>query len=122
MESYLKREKFDLQVTTNVLEFFNEHGQNIGALQKREFTSKIDTFFGRNPQISSLATEIGLVTKLNVESVEILIKATLEFSYNNYKVDLQKNTQEILSFRQLKMVQQKSCSEVASVTKKESET
>jgi HD-GYP domain-containing protein (c-di-GMP phosphodiesterase class II) len=88
MESYLKREEFNTTVTNNVWEFFNKHGKNIGALQKREFTAKIDNFFGHSPQLSKLATEIGLVSKLNVESVEMLIRATLEFSYNNYKVDM----------------------------------
>jgi hypothetical protein len=92
MESYLKREEFEITVTSNILEFFNK-------LQKREFMAKIDTFFGHNPQISRLTSEIGLVSKLNNESVKILIQSILEFSYNNYKVDMQRNVKKISALR-----------------------
>jgi hypothetical protein len=102
MDPYLKREEFELSVTNDISEFFNKHAKNIGELHKREFTSKIDTFFGRNTQLSRLTTEIGVVSKLNLETVEMLIRATLEFSYNNYKVikmDMERKNRELSSLR-----------------------
>jgi hypothetical protein len=80
MESYLRREEFDQHVSEDFFGFFNKHASGIGQLQKRDFVTIVDTFFRRNSNISRTATEIGLVSKLNIESVELIIRANLEFS------------------------------------------
>jgi hypothetical protein len=122
MEFMLNREEFEIQVTKEVIEFFKKHCKNIGHLPKNEFTRKIDSFFGRNSKLSKMATETGSLGKLNTESTELLIRTVLEFSFNNYKVDMEQKNNE-LSFlrRELREAQRKS-RDKASSAKKASET
>jgi hypothetical protein len=77
------------------------------------------SFFGCNSKLSKMATETGSLGKLNTESTELLIRAVLEFSFNNYTVDMKKKIEE-LSFlhHELRKVQQKSRFSVASATKR----
>jgi hypothetical protein len=123
MEFILNREEFELQVTKEVLEFFKKYCRNIGRLMKNKFTRKIDSFFGRNSKLSKMAIETRSLGKLNTDSTELLIRTVLEFSFNNYKVDMEKKIKE-LSFlhRELQEAQQKTHSSVASVTKRETDT
>jgi hypothetical protein len=121
---YLRREEFEFTVIKEVLSFVDRHCKNKSDFNKKEeVEAKIDLFFGQNPNISRVATEIGLATKTKQEKTELLLRTTLEFAYNNYKVDIERKQQEILSLRrELRVAQQKSRSSVASITKRESET
>jgi hypothetical protein len=84
--------------------------------------AKIENFFGRNSSLSRAATEIGMVSKINPETVELIIRATLEFSYNNYKVDMERLNKDNSNLRrELRSTQQKSRANTFSITKKEGE-
>jgi hypothetical protein len=51
---------------------------------------KINAFFRCNSSLSRSVMEIGLISNLiYIESVELIIQAFLEFSYNYYKVDVE---------------------------------
>jgi hypothetical protein len=122
--TFLQREEFETSVMEGVRGFVNRYCKNKSDFNnKKEVEAKIDLFFGRNPKISKVASEIGLATKTQTVNTELLIRTTMEFAYDNYKVDIEEKQKEI-SFlrRKLRVAQLKSRSGVATATKKESET
>jgi hypothetical protein len=122
--TFLRREEFEQTVLEGVLGFVKRHCKDKSIFNKKdEVEAKIDLFFGRNPKISRVASELGLVTKTQTANTELLVRTTLEFAYDNYKVDMEKQQKEI-SFlrRELRVAQQKSRLDVASATKRETET
>jgi tRNA nucleotidyltransferase/poly(A) polymerase len=106
----LKKEEFELTVIKDVSKFVDRHCKNKSDFNKKEeVEAKIDIFFGQNPKISRVATEIGLAMKTRKENTELLIRSTMEFAYNNYKVDMERKIEEISSLcRALQAAQQKS--------------
>jgi hypothetical protein len=122
--TFLRREEFEKTVIEGVLGFVNRHCKDKSIFNKKDkVEAKIDLFFGRNPKISRVASEIGLVTKTQTANTELLVRTTLELAYDNYKVDMEQQQKEI-SFlcRELRVAQQKSRLDVASATKRETET
>jgi hypothetical protein len=122
--TFLRREEYETTVIEGVLGFVNRLCKNKSYFNKKdEVEAKIDLFFSRNPKISRVASEIGLATKTQTANTELLIRATLEFAYDNYKVDMGEQQKELLFLRhELRVAQQKSRSGVASATKRETET
>jgi hypothetical protein len=56
---------------------------------------KIYSFFKHNSKLSKMTIEAESLGQLNTESTELLIRAVLEFSFNNYKVDMDKKNEEL---------------------------
>jgi hypothetical protein len=99
MTSFLDREEFNERVIADIKKFCYRNIENIGKLSKKDFVKRIDQFFGPDEVISRKAEEIGQNTKLNIETVELFIRASLEFSYNNYLVDMRGLEREISNLR-----------------------
>lgn len=119
MEPYLRREKFEQYVLEDMSGFVEKYTKDIGYLPKRDFETKVDTIFGRNSHISRVATELGVMTKLNKECVELITRISLEFSYNIYKADIERVSKENSNLRrELRSAQQKSRSSVITQKKK----
>jgi hypothetical protein len=122
--TFLRREEFETAVMEGVRGFVNRYCKNKSDFNnKKKVEAKIDLFFSRNPNISRVASEIGLATKTQTVNTELLIRTTMEFAYDNYKVDIEEKHKEISFFHhELRVAQQKSRSGVVKATKKESET
>jgi hypothetical protein len=99
MISFLDRDEFNKQVTADIERFCYRNIENIGKFHKKDFVKKIDQYFGKDQVISRKAEEISQSTKLNMETVELILRASLEFSYNNYLVDIKRIERENADLR-----------------------
>jgi hypothetical protein len=99
MISFLDREEFNKQVIEDIERFCYRNIENIGKLHKKDFVKKIDQYFGKDQVLSRKAEEISQSTKLNMETVELIIWASLEFSYNNYLVNMKRIERENADLR-----------------------
>jgi hypothetical protein len=81
-------------VIKDIRRFCYRNIEDIGKLHKKDFINKIDQYFGQDKVLSKKAEKISQTTKLNIETVELIIWASLEFSYNNYLVDIKRLERE----------------------------
>ncbi|CAG8720942.1 hypothetical protein GLOIN_2v1643545 [Rhizophagus irregularis DAOM 181602=DAOM 197198] len=87
MESYYSREEFENIFHEETSFFIKKYFKNIGLTPKMKFTSIIDKFFGKFTKSPRFFEDISRYTRLNTETVELLLKCCEEIAYGLYKKD-----------------------------------
>jgi hypothetical protein len=67
---------------------------NIGKESRRTVERSLDKFFGTSQGLTATASKIGEVTKIKSEIIKLLLRTSVEVTYEKYSQDLKSITGE----------------------------
>lgn len=82
MDRARKQDGFDKYFNAKILALLLWNFGNIGSESHRTFEQRINRFFSTNLRITTTANKIGKITKIDNEIIELLLKASLEVSFD----------------------------------------